>query len=759
MSTNQSRVPFERESPWIRAVWLHHGERILARFIEKCKQLLALPRNTQRWLTRRWRTSLAGIALALALTGAPGSLTAAPAGTIVVDGTTCTLANAITSANTDTNTGGCTGAGAPGEADIIDLQTDVMLSSLLPQVVSEITLNGNDHFIDGASSFRVLNVSNSGDLTLNDVTIQNGSAPSGGGIYNGGTVTVNNSTISGNYASSFGGGGIFNRSGTVTVNNSTLSGNLAFEFGGGIYNRFGSTMTVSNSIISGNRSSGYYSYGSEGGGIFNYGTMTVSSSTLSYNRAGYGGGGGICNRGTMTVSSSTLSGNTAEDNGGGGIYNNGTMTVSNSTLSGNTADGGGISDYIAGFGGGIRNSGTMTVNNSTISDNYAGSTYSYGSFGGGIYNRGTMTVSSSTISGNWARNSSYDYDRYTLGGGIANSGTVTVTNSTLSGNSANFGGGIFNGGIFGGTGSTATFSNSTLSGNSAFGGADGGGIFNDTGNTATFSNSIVANSLFASGECAGITPPTFTYSLVEDGSCSVTDGIDGNKTGDPQLGPLADNGGPTLTHTPNSASSPVVDTGSNALVPAEVTTDQRGFERIWDGGPARSPAAPVVDMGSVEFDAPTAVTLVALTAVADAQGNVTIAWETAVETDNAGFNIYRSPLPEFDPVSANRINPELIAAQGSLGQGASYAFVETGVIPGNWYYTLEDVDLSGVATLHGPVQVDTTAPTAVSATRFAGQSTMRSLPAVLLAIMASVVLFVAERKRRVRFVFSNRDQR
>src|SRR5215211_5716204 len=87
-----------------------------------------------------------------------------------------------------------------------------------------------------------------------------------------------------------------------------------------------------------------------GGGIHNSGTLEVSNSTLSDNRAG-GAGGGIYNlAGTVTVSNSTLSGNSANSSeSGGGIFNyQGTLEVSNSTLSGNSAP----------TAGGIYNAGT-----------------------------------------------------------------------------------------------------------------------------------------------------------------------------------------------------------------------------------------------------------------------------------------------------------------------------------------------------------------------------------------------------------------
>jgi hypothetical protein len=180
--------------------------------------------------------------------------------------------------------------------------------------------------------------------------------------------------------------------------------------GGGILN-FG-TLTVSDCTISDNSA---YAYGNNGygGGIYNAGTLTVSNSTVlsnsTENPAPWGStnaayGGGIYNTGILSVTSSTVSGNLAEY--GGGIYNAGTGTVSNSTLSGNIAD----------FdGGGIYNAGTLTVSGCTVSGNYAG----YLNGGGGIYNAGTLTISNSTFSGNMVAPDYPDniFGPYTDGGG------------------------------------------------------------------------------------------------------------------------------------------------------------------------------------------------------------------------------------------------------------------------------------------------------------------------------------------------------
>src|SRR5262249_41683066 len=145
---------------------------------------------------------------------------------------------------------------------------------------------------------------------------------------------------------------------------------------------------------------------------------------------GRGSGGGINNYGTLTVSDSTFTSNSASVTGafgggsGGGIYNVGTLTVSNSTFTSNSAPG-----TYGGGGGGIDNVAPPTVSNSTPTSTSAGG--GCGS-GGGITNYGTLTVSNSTFTGNSATGTSG------RGGGIANytSGTLTVSNTIVAGNTA-----------------------------------------------------------------------------------------------------------------------------------------------------------------------------------------------------------------------------------------------------------------------------------------------------------------------------------
>lgn len=243
--------------------------------------------------------------------------------------------------------------------------------------------------------------------TISGVTIHYGGNTAGGNgtgilVYTSGSLlTLNDSSVADNAASSGGGSGIVIE-GTVTLNDSAVADNTAAASGGGIVVASGATLTAIRTAIRDNTS------GSNGGGIYNTGgTVTVTDSTLAGNTAhGYssGSGGGIFNNnGMVTVTNSTVSGNTAHDDRGfsggargGGIdnYLGGTLAVTNSTFSGNHADNGG------GSGGGIHNGGTATVMNSTLVGNTTDGSGGYGS--GGIHNEGTLTAVNTLIVGNTA---------------------------------------------------------------------------------------------------------------------------------------------------------------------------------------------------------------------------------------------------------------------------------------------------------------------------------------------------------------------
>jgi len=262
--------------------------------------------------------------------------------------------------------------------------TITLTATITPTSDTTIDGTGQNVIISGGGNVGVFFVPAGVKLILNKLTVANGGASRGAGIFNLGTVAVTDSTLSGNTAAGGpGGGGIFNLEGTLTVTNSTFSGNsVVDELGGAILNCCGMhpTLTVTNSTFSGNSAL-------LGGGIANEGgALTVINSTFSSNSASEGGG--IWGGGTMTVTNSTFSGNSV-DNIGGGIENLGTLTVINSTFSGNSAGGG---------GGVVNRGGTVTMTNGTFSGNSATIPITDGFGGGAILNGGTLTLGNTIVS-------------------------------------------------------------------------------------------------------------------------------------------------------------------------------------------------------------------------------------------------------------------------------------------------------------------------------------------------------------------------
>lgn len=84
-------------------------------------------------------------------------------------------------------------------------------------------------------------------------------------------------------------------------------------------------------------------------------------------------------------------------------------------------------------------------------------------------------------------------------------------------------------------------------------------------------------------------------------------------------------------------------------------------------------------------------------------GQIRLEWETAWEMNNRGFNIYHS-ISRQGPWT--KLNGKLIASQATVEDrtGAQYEFVHAGVdLQAENYYLLEDLDVDGIATRHGPI--------------------------------------------------------
>jgi CSLREA domain-containing protein len=318
-------------------------------------------------------------------------------------------------------------------------------------------------------------------------------------------------------------------------------------------------------------------------------SVTNGHTVVNSGETGGGLGGGILNtNATLTLSNCIINNNTAvssnSDSRGGGI-----SSFSTSALTTLTVDGCTFSGNNANFGGAISNLKSLVLKNSTLSGNSA-------DFGGGLNtSRDTAAVSNCTFVNNTATSQ---------GGGASNlNGTLTVSNCTFDHNTSNSsGGGISNEGQGNNGVGNATVNNCTLSGNIA---PSGGGIYNtgtqagnafvQLGNTILQTGSSGAN-LVNNGSGTSITSQGYNLSNDDGGGFLVATGD--QKNTNPQLGPLQNNGGPTLTRALLTG-SPAQDKGKNFDGPS----DQRGFSRPVDiASIPNANGGDGSDIGAVEMD-------------------------------------------------------------------------------------------------------------------------------------------------------------
>jgi hypothetical protein len=395
---------------------------------------------------------------------------------------------------------------------------------------------------------------------------------SGNGItYNGHGLNVSGSTF-GNNGQAIGGGS----SGSLSIDSSQFTVNTT----GGIILTGGVTpLTITNSTFQSN-------YGS--GTISNRGnsqsTTTIVSCTIA-NGSTSSSGGAVNSSGVVTIQSSTISG-TVTTSRGAAVYAGGGLSIVSSTISGNTA---------SGSGGAVFAGGGLTIASSTISGNSSSSS------GGAVYAVGGISLDSVTISGNRASSG---------GGGIAykgnNGGSLSIINSTIHGNIAGTGGGGLLFSNSPGSNATGSIVSSTITGNAGSVANGGGGVYVSSGNVLSIGDTVIAENT-VSGNGAGSdlsgTYASLDYNLfgMFDGALPISGSIANTLRGTaaaplaPKLGPLTNNGGPTLTRLP-LADSPLRDAGDPAVSNPSLF-DQRGsgYARIQYGR---------IDIGATEYIVP-----------------------------------------------------------------------------------------------------------------------------------------------------------
>jgi CSLREA domain-containing protein len=529
--------------------------------------------------------SVTFVALAALLVGVPpasaATITVTTRADEVANDGFCSLREAVTAANSGMHSGAAAGECPAGDA----AANTILLAGGAPYVLtaaaggslhitSALTISGAgaaSTTIDAGGVARVLDVGAVPAASITAVTISGGRAPdtnagvpagSGGGIRNAGVLTLTDTKVVGNQAGTgrggsdpFGtggaGGGVYN-SGMLTLLRSTVADNIAGKGGQG-------GGPVSNPPPVPDSGPGAGGQGGPGGGVFNAdgATLNMSDSSITGNHAGAGGGGGA---GGITDHSSFPGAIGGVGGAGGGLWNAGTLSLTRSVITGNAAGRGGN----GGGGGGPGASGGL---------------------GGGVFDNSAVsqTIANSTIAANGAgaggdgTGGGYGGDGGGGGGLVSANAALGLVNVTVSANQVGSGGGDGGGG--GGPG-----------------GIGGGGGISAFG-SATIQNTIVAGN--SGGNCLG---------AVTDGghNLSFPDTTCPGVNGDPKLGMLQDNGGPTQTMALEAGSTAIDKVpASGAGCPAK---DQRGV-------PRPQPAGGLCDIGAYEFVLPSCRPVAATTVV------------------------------------------------------------------------------------------------------------------------------------------------
>lgn len=409
----------------------------------------------------------------------------------------------------------------------------------------------NQTFIDGAELDRIFHVLPGAQLDLQNLTIRNGEEVIGGAILNGGSLTLDNVVVETSTADI--GGGLYNDllqdslAGDIIAADTTLTLNDASGFPATgpfdirinteeiqVTTVVGNTFTVVRGV-NGTTPADHFASDT----VTLVQELTITDSTVRNNVARLQGGG-LFNENELTLTRATFSGNVSHAQGGG-LYNQSTATIVDTTFDSNVADGNGGAIY---NNAGINSTSRVTITGSTLSNNEAATK------GGGIYNNDFVTILNSTLSGNHAD---------AIGGGIFNSvdttpGSVTITNATIVENTTD---------------------------------GAGGGVVNDQGATVDIQNTIIAanTALGSNNDVQGQFVSLGTNFIGDAGTSSgFVNGVAGDQVGstlspfDAVFGPLADNGGPTLTHALLTG-SPAIDAGNNS---GGEPVDQRGGRRPTD---------------------------------------------------------------------------------------------------------------------------------------------------------------------------------
>ncbi|MFW7413745.1 choice-of-anchor U domain-containing protein [Demequina sp. SO4-18] len=330
------------------------------------------------------------------------------------------------------------------------------------------------------------------------------------------------------------------------------------------------TVTVTGSTFAGNEAVA-------GAAIFSFGSTDVSGSAFAQNVAETGGavasfGPAAAFTGSSFTDNLATSLSSAEGYiEGGALAVDGEVTIADSTLRGNASDG--IGGAIAFSVGAEVERTSLAVTDSLLDAN------SSAGAGGAVWFEGGVEVTGSTFIGNESA------DGPAAIAVSAPDADVSVTNSTVVANASEAAAPAI--AVDGADGVAIT--HSTFADNSSAGAAVDLGVLDATA-TALTASVWSAGGTVASCEIDGAATTAANFDA--DGSCTADWSGPGDigEGLDPQLGTLADNGGPTPTLLP-AASGPLVDAVDDAT--SDVTVDQRGVTR---------PQGQAKDIGAVELE-------------------------------------------------------------------------------------------------------------------------------------------------------------
>lgn len=435
---------------------------------------------------------------------------------------------------------------------------------------ADTVLDGRGHqlTISGGNVVRIFQVATNVQFTAANLILADGFSPGGSAILNvGGTVNLTGVMLRTNFASTAAGydglmfpgagGAIQNVGGVIAATNCSFTGNTAVNLaafsqacGGAIGNGSGQ-VNLERCTFEGNQTLGgpapypqVMGNVAAGGAIQNSGALVADGCTFAQNSATAGAG-----------YSSYGSGSGGGAAFGGAVCNSGALSISRSTFASNSATGGnGGPGYAAGF---------------NLEWGLPGGAGGAGGFGdgGAVFNSGTGSMINCTIAWNSGRGGE---------GGAGGQGGGSMHVGGQGGNGGNGGNG------FGGVDGTCNLTNCTLVWNTGSGGSGGSGGLGGVGG----SGSGWPGAAGASGTVWGGTVcSTLVNTLIASNAPAGNDSFP-----DPKLGPLADNGGPTLT-VALLPGSPAIDAGNRAAAPP---TDQRGVPR---------PFGATVDLGAYEYTA------------------------------------------------------------------------------------------------------------------------------------------------------------